>query len=253
MRVLDLDLDFFLRRVSRREPDGRRLDPDAYETWTVREVERYLDDNLALGDGRRPKAHVVEHHRDAFAVLRRLVTSGELEPPFDLVHVDAHADLGMSNDGHRYLMGELLHRSPNHRHHPDDGKLRDANFLIFAAACQWFGNLTYVAHARRYRDGALRYDDRPPCHFRDDNPDSGWLEMRACDPSALTFEPPLVAGYGRSRTPAIRLEPSVAFETIHADMYRTTAPFDIAILALSADYTPPTADALIEVITARLT
>ncbi|MFN8647731.1 MAG: UPF0489 family protein [Gemmatimonadales bacterium] len=251
MRILDLDLDFFLDRVGFRRPDGGRLDPDRYHPWPEPELESWLDRCLPPS-APRPRGRVVTHHREAFYVWRELVERGALVPPLEIVHVDAHADLGVSNDGHRYLMTDLLHRPPADRRAPAAEKLRDGNYLLFAVACRWVGALTYVTHPQRERAGRLWQDDRPTCLFRDDDPESGILELRRMASRELAFLPPVLHGYGRTATTPLGLEPAVTFRTIAAREFAVEAPFDFVLVARSPDYTPETSDRLLPRIMARL-
>jgi hypothetical protein len=248
VRVLDLDLDFFLNRVSFRRPDGGRLDPERYIPWPeemVHDVMRGFCGPSALG---RPVGRTVTHHQEAFFFWRELVEAGEINEPFEVVHVDAHADLGMSNDGHRYIMGDLLHRPPDQRHRPNPEKLRAGNYLLFAAACRWLSGLTYLMHPHRFSHGQLIHDDRMSCHFRHSDPEGGIMELRCCDPLVLRFDPPQPFAFGRSDTPALALEPPIPFTSMLWGVGPPPSGFDMILLAHSPDYTPATADRLVAVI-----
>ncbi len=89
---------------------------------------------------------VVEHHAELFACWREAIARGAMQPPFSVSHVDGHADLGLGDSGYMYLMTELLFLRPEERQFPmtGPGGLDDGNWLAFAIACRWVGDLVYV-------------------------------------------------------------------------------------------------------------
>ena len=94
-RILDLDLDFFQHNVEYlKNLDGERLDSAHYPPWQHDEAVSFLERQCGLSrDDPLPGASV-EHHGEVFFVWRELIASGVLSTPFEIVHVDAHADLG---------------------------------------------------------------------------------------------------------------------------------------------------------------
>jgi hypothetical protein len=106
-RVLDLDLDFFVRDVAHwRDHAEDRLDPDDFPAWSSRETLDFLEIRCGL-TGRLP-GFVVEHHGELFAHWREAIGPGTLRPPFHVTHVHAHADLDVGGTGYMHLMRELL-------------------------------------------------------------------------------------------------------------------------------------------------
>ena len=123
MRVLDLDLDFFLDMITypadpgERRPSGPddRPHSEGDIPWTEKEVIRFLENRCGLSDQEPVNGRLVTHHHEAFYYWRELIQKGELTTPFEVVHVDAHADLGMGDPNWDYLVSEVLQRAPSDR------------------------------------------------------------------------------------------------------------------------------------------
>jgi hypothetical protein len=244
MRVLDLDLDFFLDAVVAwpfSDGDGPRRSAERYAPWPAESVagflERQCGRRVAAG-GTRPIGRTVATHDGAFYFWRELIERGELAAPFDVVHVDAHADLGLGDTGYRYIMCELLHRPPAERVHPNPAQVLESNYLAFAAASQWLGSVTYVWHSAR------THDDRPLEHFLGNDSESGFLQLKCCDPARFAAD----AASGAIASSVVALEPLIPFHTVNASSFVAAEPFDVVVLARSPLYTPVTADALIPII-----
>jgi hypothetical protein len=106
MRILDLDLDFFQYEVAMMVAhDGDRLDGEDYPPWPVAEALSFLEERCLLRE-KLPGA-AVEHHVEVFHLIGQAIEADLIEAPFELVHVDAHADLGLGDAGYAYLMSAL--------------------------------------------------------------------------------------------------------------------------------------------------
>lgn len=238
MRVLDIDLDFFLDDVPY-FPSGERLGDD-YVPWSEADVRRFLERQCGLSRERRVPGRYVSRHHEAFYFWRELVEGGRLSVPFDVVHVDSHADLGLGDAGYVYLMTELLHRPVGERAEraAASGKMCEGNYLAFAAACRWLRQVDYVAHPKAR-------DDLMWLHFRDFDPGSGVLQLKPCTSRELDVY--LHSGQEqRPKYPAI--EPEIPFPREAGDAFSTNEPFDYAVLCHSPRYTPASSDELVPVI-----
>lgn len=90
MRVLDLD--FFQQDVFAQINDyGDRLDSSRTKAWNKERFVNYLG-RIGLKK-EKIKGRIFRHHHEAFYFWRELILEGYLEVPFDVVHIDAHADL----------------------------------------------------------------------------------------------------------------------------------------------------------------
>jgi hypothetical protein len=234
MLVLDIDLDFFLDRVSSREPSGGRQH-ESYEPW-CKEHFRLALKFLGLSTDSPVRGRVLEHHDEAFYYFRDLIRGGDLHTPFDLVHVDAHSDLGMGDSGYVYLSADLLHQPLEARSHPERSQVLPGNYLLFVAACRWVRTLTFIQHDRHR-------EDRPWRHFRNRDPDSGFLELAMADPELLQQEIRSIRGVDST----LRLEPAIPAAFLPLEEYQASGVVDLAVLSHSPDYTPISADPLLEV------
>jgi hypothetical protein len=239
-RLLDLDLDFFLDDVEYFSGGTRRLSDDDFHPWEAVRVQRFLEDRCGLSrDGRIP-GRVVTHHYEAFLWWRDLVEVGTLVPPFEVVHVDAHADLGCGDASWSSIMGELLHRPVAERTYPEEGGftgLNAGNYLAFAAACRWLSKVTYVRNLKSNDD--LQY-----LLFKNNDPQSGLLQLRKCAPESLKDF--LRIQYGSFDV--IELEPEIPFSVVSPENFLASGPFAFAVLSQSPSFTPLSSDGLIPVI-----
>lgn len=143
--VLDLDLDFFVRPIAYWPEPGRRSDAE-YRHATSDEVRVFLEQKCHLNRGSKIPGQEVIEHEDAFWTWQRWLDEKRLSEPFCVIHVDAHADLGLGDGCWEYLLTELLafpveqRRSPRVGH----GGLNSGNFLAFAIANRWISDLRYV-------------------------------------------------------------------------------------------------------------
>ena len=161
MRVLDLDLDFFLCGTAH-YVDSADQPPDADENppWLFDIAITFLAERCLLK--RRRPGFVVEHHNELFYRWGEAFEAGQMSKPLEVVHVDAHADLGLGDSSYIYLMRELAFEPIETRYEilrgrrPDSRSemldlgnyaLTDGNWLMFALACGWLSNLTYVTNS----------------------------------------------------------------------------------------------------------
>jgi hypothetical protein len=66
-------------------------------------------------DAPRP-GFVVERHNELFYLWGDAIKAGQMASPFEVVHVDAHADLGLGDASYAYVMGELAFEPIEHRY-----------------------------------------------------------------------------------------------------------------------------------------
>jgi hypothetical protein len=237
MRILDIDLDFFLDGVAyHRSPGGERLDEE-YRPWDEGAIRTFLEHRCGLRQSHPVPGRLVTHHHEAFLFWRELVEDGRLAVPFEVVHVDAHADLGTGDAGYVYLMTDVLLRPVPERTNPEIGRshLNAGNYLAFAAACRWINRIVYVANP------ASR-DDLLYLHFKHFDQRSGVLQLKGCEQRGLD------AIFREDFTYPFALEPEIPFARVLPDEFRDTEGFDFAVLCQSPGFTPPRSDGLIPVI-----
>lgn len=258
VRVLDLDLDFFLCRTAHYlDSADERLDPGEYPPWPLDAVITFLAEQCRLR-GRQP-GFVVEHHNELFYRWGEAIEAGRVVAPLEVVHADAHADLGLGDASYAYLMGELAFeaiegryevlkaRRPRSRSQMLDlgnHALTDGNWLMFALACGWLSNLTYVTNSCAEASDGPRPCDLMNVLMQD-------FDMRANHLQVVGTREKFWQS-GRSRPQVIdQRDPPVPFATSAWRDYQASDPFDIVCLARSPEYTPAEADLIFDAIVER--
>jgi hypothetical protein len=258
MRVLDLDLDFFLYRTDHyRDWADERADADEYPPWPLDDAIAFLTERCQL-DGRRP-GFVVEHHNELFYRWGEAIEAGQMTKPLEVVHVDAHADLGMGDASYAYLMGELVfqpigdryetlkrRRPPSRKEMLDlsNDALTDGNWLMFALACGWLSSLTYVTNSRVEASDGARPGDLMRVLMQDFDMQADRLQVVGTREEAWRWAGGRPAAIGHR-------DPPVPFITNVWREYQASEPFDIVCLTRSPEYTPADADRIFDAIVER--
>lgn len=239
MRILDLDLDFFLDgSTSGKHPDSPREPSSEFTPWPEARVRDFLENQCKLSVSRKTPGKFVTHHHEAFFAWNSMISNGHLPVPFEVVHVDAHADLGFAVLGSEYLFEDVLWRPIIQRTQlvvgsTDDEALNCGNYLLFAIGCGWLSNLTYV-----FLEPLVDYY---PLLFRNNDPHQGVIALPKLQPGQFMASLP----QGPNAVPR---EPDVQFTAIHHLNWSTKDPFDFMILCHSPPYTPVESDFLIQII-----
>jgi hypothetical protein len=243
-RILDIDLDFFLKeRPSRKQEEGRLADQE-YHPWPPRNVKEYLICRCGLRREDRTPGKLVRYHHEVFDCWRKLIVANRLSPPFHVTHLDSHADMGMGDASCEYIMGELLHLCLDRRREPKRGDwdgLLEGNWISFALACRWIAELKYVHHPALLRAN-LGLPDIPDRLFKDNDPRCGIIQLKKL---------PRVYHRGVDRltefTP-LELEPEVPVEIVECESFVNHEPYSFIFVTQSPNYTPVTVDSLLGVI-----
>jgi hypothetical protein len=162
-RILDLDLDIFVTPINQIHSD-RRLSDDEYNVLPLDQVHHFLTKCCGLIEQAPTPGKVFEEHDELFGHLKCLIDSGALRPPFELVHVDAHADMGAGQwKPYEYLFTDLMHRQAKDRAEPvkGSGGLNRGTVVLFIVACEWLNKIHYVHHAddgKDFCEAFLEYD-----------------------------------------------------------------------------------------------
>jgi len=242
MIILDIDLDFFLGYIIN-YPKLER--PDDYKNIAVNkkeEVIKFLEERCNLEKDRKIKGKFLATHDELFYWFRNLIERKLLNVPFEIIHIDAHADLGLGNSSYKYIMTELLHKPVSERVNPKKNErdgLSESNFLAFSIACRWINKITYVFHPRIIKS----------------NIDTGWIHMKNFDVNsgAIQLKKIQLEEYEKhsldiSSCSILELEPEVPIDLIEANSFFTKDKLNYVFLTHSPKYTPREADKLIPVI-----
>lgn len=240
MRILDIDLDFFLDKVAlNRSSQSPRLSDDDFHPWAQADVRLFLEERCGLSTARRIPGRFVTHHDEAFYYWRDLLLSRQVVMPFAVVHIDAHADLGdqtFRTDA-SYVPARFLHLSLPARADPPRGTIgiNAGNYLLYAIACRWLDDLYYVTHPSN-RDLA----DCGDWMFSEKGKQPWILSLPKYPWSEFLFP-------GASRR-VLEREPPVTFRFAGPEQFTCNAPFDFMVLCHSPAYTPSASDLLIPLI-----
>jgi hypothetical protein len=230
MRCLDIDLDFFLNENPYASGhDGGRLGPE-YQPWRAARVRRFLEERCGLSPDCPVPGRTVTSHDGVLDFWRKLVESGSLKVPFEVIHVDAHPDLWVGNVLN--LTSGLLHI--NNASGPALKKklIHAGNYLTFAIACGWLASLVWV-----HLTGHLKARPKWDADAR-----SILMELKREKGKVVT----------NRGLPPEKSEPVVPFKAIPWHKFKTSEAFDYITLSRSPSFTPPESDALVPIIEAYM-
>jgi hypothetical protein len=241
--VLDLDLDFFVTPTHHWMDAPQRLPESEYTCASPSQVEFFLEHQCGLSKTRKIPGRFCIEHDKAFYTWREWIESGVISAPFDVYHVDAHADMGIGDPSWTYLLGEVLALPVSDRSSPTTGwkGLNAGSYLPFAIANRWIKSLAYVYPAETNMHEGLP-NDLNTLFFRNGNL-NGPIELPHYSPAQLDSLLML------SDNP---LEP-LTWEPAVPNAYTAGKSFAVegithVILAQSPGYTPKSADSLIPLI-----
>ena len=227
MRVLDLDMDFFLSDPCPLAPYGERPDESCAKAYSEEEVRRFLEKQCGLSKEHPVPGAIFETHDEALDFWHERLAEGSLKTPFEVVHVDTHSDLAFGPPGTGYVLNVVLSRRPEQRAMIDAYReiteLDEANYLLFALAFRWISRLSYVRNPKSHQDiPAQLLDGEGNIHLR-------------------SFISQMMEGKnGR--------EPVIPFD-VYDDyrQFRQTG-YDFVTMAQSPRYAPKSADRIMEIV-----
>jgi hypothetical protein len=243
-RVLDLDLDFFVLPTEHFRSGRRRLPASRFSCSAPEDVEAFLEKQCGLSRTKKIPGRLCVDHDEAFDTWKEWIGNGLIQAPFDVDHVDAHADHGLGDPSWTYLLTEVLALPIELRSEPKRGSdgLNFGSYLGFAIACRWLRSLTYV-----YGPGTPLVEGLPgdihTIFFRDEKWRNSPIELPHF--SKEQIDQILMALHQRPEP--IDREPPVPNFYLAGARFRRRG-FTHMILAQSPGYTPASADMLIPAI-----
>lgn len=108
MRVLDIDLDFFLADCCPLAELGHRPSLPGHEPWEASAVRAFLENQCGLSRTAPKPGRIFETHDGALRFWEEQIAAGRLTAPFDVTHVDAHSDLGIGYPGQNFVLFNVL-------------------------------------------------------------------------------------------------------------------------------------------------
>ena len=264
MKVLDLDMDYFVKLVATDIVDSEtnRLSEAEYGScvWDEREIRDFLENNLGLSKERRIKGRVVSGHNEALFYWKELIEKQLLSKPFEVIHVDSHADLGVGYTSWIYILNELLKYPVEERinhavyFEKKTQKMKGesiGDYLLYAVAYRWVSQIFYCGNPNRtcndYRSEILKDFNEIPVS---DKPVQQIIQLihnpKQEFPVRFDFDP-----LGVEKKMFIMnsdKEPEVPFSIIpNIEDVRFDGDFDFAVLAQSPNYTPASADFIMDI------
>ncbi|MGD1120044.1 MAG: UPF0489 family protein [Dehalococcoidales bacterium] len=225
MRILDLDLDFFLNdNAYSSGHESGRLGPE-YKPWSVLKVKHFLEQRCSLSPDAPVSGRTVASHDGVLDFWRQLVKTGKLNTPFEVIHVDAHPDLWTGDV--LYLTSGLLYLEPESGLAKLKQKLIHAgNYLTFAIASGWIDSLVWVP-LRQHPKNRPAWDA-----------DARSILSQLKKPQLKTAHALPAGEKGRG----------VPFQVIPWQKFKVGGTFDYIALSRSPQFTPPESDALVPII-----
>ena len=156
MKVLDLDMDYFMESIANTPFSVTERLPEedyGYDVWSENKVRLFLENNLGLSKEKKTYGRIVVHHNESLFFWEELLGTGKLKDPFEVVHVDSHADLGLGSASNRFLQGEILTMPVEDRRkvrsYEFNGKTEFINigdYLLWGIAYRMFSKIIYCAN-----------------------------------------------------------------------------------------------------------
>lgn len=227
MRVLDLDMDFFLSQPCPLAEYGERPDESCAKAYSDDEIRRFLEEQCGLSREHPVPGAIFDTHDKAADFWQARLCDGSLKEPFEVVHVDAHSDLAFGPPGTGYVLNVVLSRRPDLRATIDAYReiveLDEANYLLFALAFRWISRLTYVRNPKSHQD--------IPKHLLDAD---GHIFLRS-------YVSSLMEGMN-GREPVIPFEVYDDYHLFHQTGY------DFVTMAQSPRYAPKSSDRIMNIV-----
>ena len=229
MRVLDIDLDFFLVDCCPLAPVGERPLLEGHEPWTKEAVETFLEKQCGLSKKHPLPGKIFPTHDEALRFWKDRIEEGSLCVPFWVTHIDAHSDLGIGKPGPGFVLNTVLAQTPCKRddllHWYEMKQLDEANYLLFALAFRWISRL----------DNVRNPNSRP------DIPKEILLPDRNDAIRLTSFSARLL----ESRNGPEPVVPFAVYDDYMA--FQAETAFDYMTVAISPRYAPKEADELLSV------
>jgi hypothetical protein len=241
--VLDLDLDFFVTPTHHWTDHPGRLPETEFKCASPSEVEHFLEHQCGLSKSRKIPGRLCVQHDEAFYTWREWIEAGLISAPFDVFHVDAHADMGLGDPSWVYLLSEVLALPVSKRSSPKRGweGLNAGSYLPFAIANRWLRTLTYVYPPNTHMHEGYP-NDLHTIFFRGEKV-GGPIELPHYSKAQLD----------RILMAAVDAPEPLLWEPAVPNSYTPANAFAVegithVILAQSPGYTPESADSLIPII-----
>lgn len=260
MKVLDIDMDYFMEEIAHtNDYVTERLSEEKFGgcVWSRERIYHFIESNLGLSKEKKIKGRIVSGHNEALNFWKELIAHNELTVPFEVIHVDSHADLGLGFESPFRIMESLLFypvkERPEHNKYVDcNGNIRAegiGDYLLFAVAYQWISMITYCANPNGDKNDYVWET------LKDFHEELIW-DKPVKNVIQLTYNPDMDVphyndsdGLKKKYLQGSRKEPEVPLWIIPTiDGVKYKGDFDFIVMAQSPNYTPASADCIIDII-----
>lgn len=258
MRVLDVDTDYFMTEIAHTPYSSmERLDEGYYggSVWPADKVRLFLEKNLGLSKEHKIPGRVVCGHNESLFFWEELIQSGKLIEPFDVIHVDSHADLGLGDPSGDFLQSMFLSLPIATRRRIRDYEFNNqikgisiGDYLLWAIAYRMISSITYCANPNGDKNDYL-WDTLKD--FQEeyiwDKPIKNYIQLkynREMEMPKYNSSDNYKKRYlqGAIKDPEVELLIIPSIEDV-----RFSGDFDYAVLAQSPNYTPESADFIMDI------
>ena len=234
-----------------------RLDEEDYgsSVWSVDKVRQFLERNLGLSKTYKIPGRIVSGHNQALFFWEELIESGKLREPFDVVHVDSHGDLGLGVPSGDFLQSKFLtlpiETRRKIRNYEFNGRIEEisiGDYLLWAIAYRMISTVTYCANPNGDKNDYL-WDTLK--NFQEeyiwDKPVKNYIQLKFNAEMEMPKYDSSEAYKKRYLAEAIK-DPEVELLIIPTiEDVRFCGDFDYAVLAQSPNYTPKSADYIMDI------
>lgn len=258
MKILDLDMDYFMTEIANTPFScEERLDEEYYgdSVWTEEKVRQFLEHNLGLSKNKKIPGRIVSGHDEALFFWEELINRKRLSDPFDVVHVDSHADLGLGDASWSFLQSMFLALPIEARRKIHEYEFCDkikgisiGDYLLWAVAYQMISSITYCANPNGDKNDYV-WDTLKDFHeeFIWDKPVKNFIQLKYNKNMEMPRYDSSDAYKKKYLDGAIR-DPEVELLIIPTiEDVRFAGDFDYAVMAQSPNYTPASADFIMDI------
>lgn len=258
MKILDLDMDYFMDEIAHTPFEVvDRLDEGSYggSVWSKDRVRRFLEDNLGLSKNSKILGRVVVGHNEALFFWEELIKQGKINDPFEVVHVDSHADLGLGCPSYDFLQNSFLTFPVEMRRRIRDYEFNDeikdisiGDYLLWAVAYGMISKIIYCANPNGDKND---YVWETLKDFKEnliwDQSVSNYIQLKYNNQmewpkynSSDAYKEKYILGAIKDPEVELKIIPTIEDVRFQGD-------FDYAVIAQSPNYTPASADFILDV------
>ena len=255
MKVLDLDMDYFMEHIACIPFSvSDRLDEDNYgdTVWSEERVRNFLENNLGLSKKNKIPGRVVVGHNESLFFWEELLEQGKLTDPFEVVHVDSHADLGLGCSSSDFLQSAFLTLPVETRRRirdDDEGVgISIGDYLLWAVAYKMISKITYCANPNGDKNDYV-WDTLKD--FKEDmiwdKPISNYIHLKYNSQmewpkynDSKEYKKKYMLGAIKDPEVELKIIPTIEDVKFQGD-------FDYAVIAQSPNYTPASADFILDI------